>query len=119
MLKVFNIPNLLYLLINCGICYYISNIMLLFMTLDAVSLALDFVINNFNQNLTDSQIIQHNSKIYNIKSFERYVYYIIVSISYTIMQYLVFNENIYLIRQMVALTMLPIIFNDFICNDQI
>ena len=70
--------NFLFILTNLLLHYLFShfNILIIMMTIDNIYLAGNFLKNIFDENISESQIIISNNKLYSIGVIERYTCYI-------------------------------------------
>ena len=87
------------------------NIFILLLSIDNISYAYNFLINNYNKKLTYKQIIDNNNKTYLTPIFERYTFYGFITMIYYLFVTLIIREWILFIKFMLALTSLPIINN--------
>ena len=104
---------------NCSlfifITYFINiyNILLLFISIDNFSYAIDFIINilksKYNKIDNHKQIIIKNNNLYLGTSYEKYVFYIILYIFYNLLYYFV-TQNI-IIKYCTCFLIIPDIYN--------
>jgi len=93
--------------------YFIDdfNILLLLISLDNVSYAVDFMINNINKNLSYNEIINENNKLYLMPTFERYLFYGTITTIYHTIKLLILRDYILYIKIILSLSSYPYINN--------
>jgi hypothetical protein len=93
--------------------YFIDdfNILLLLLSLDNVSYAVDFMINNINKNLSYNEIINENNKLYLMPTFERYLFYGTITTIYHTIKLLILRDYILYIKIILSLSSYPNINN--------
>ncbi len=88
------------------------NIFISMMWMDGIFSALDFFNHCLNTDLTASQALQTNSKIYNVGLIERYAYYIVITLVDFFLKVFVFNNQLTYLKYFIVITMIPTFFNN-------
>jgi hypothetical protein len=87
------------------------NIFLLLLSIDNISYAYNFLINNYNKKLTYKEIIESNNKTYLTPIFERYLFYGFITITYYLFITLIMRNYIIFVKLLLALYAIPLINN--------
>lgn len=108
--------DIILLFINFLVMYICSglNLFVGLISIDSIYSAIDFIKNNSNPDLTESQVLVTNYNLYKVATIERSVYYITCQILYSFVTIFIFNSDVILIRYAIGLTLLPYIFNEYI-----
>jgi len=81
------------------------------LSIDNISFAYNFLVNNYKKKLSYKEIIDINNKKYLEPIFERYLFYGFVSLIYYIFVILIIRDYIIFIKVFLSLTAIPIINN--------
>lgn len=111
--------NFLFILTNLLLHYLFShfNILIIMMTIDNIYLAGNFLKNIFDENISESQIIISNNKLYSIGVIERYTCYIFFSIVLFFLKNFILNCNFLILDQLFILITIPYILNNCIYHN--
>lgn len=104
------------ILVNIFVMHICSkfNLLIGLLSIDSSYSAVEFVRNNIDKDLTESQILTTNEKLYKIGIIERYVYYIGLWALYLFFSIFVLNNNAIIIKYLAGLTLVPIFFNTIV-----
>jgi hypothetical protein len=93
--------------------YFINdfNICLLLISLDNTAYGLNFLMNNIDHNLTYKDIINVNNRLYKLQIFERYVFYIILTITYYFIKIFILNKYVFYLKIILSFLAIPLINN--------
>jgi hypothetical protein len=87
------------------------NIFLLLLSIDNISHAYNFLVNNYNQRLTYKDIVDINNKIYLAPIFERYCFYGLITLTYYLFDLLVIENYIIFVKFLLSIIAFPYINN--------
>jgi len=100
-----------------GLCFtYIFpsvGIFLSMLTIDSIYSAVDFGKHSMNQELSESMVLETNGNMYKVGIIERYIYYFTVAITNLFFSVFVFNHYFWFAKNLLVLTMVPVIFNNY------
>ena len=104
-------------IINIIIMYLCKNFVLCLglISIDSAYAAIDFIKGNIDKTLSDSQVLATNDKLYQIGTFERYVFYILINIIYSFSSYVVLNSDMFICKYLIGLLLIPKFFNVYMC----
>ena len=107
------------LLLNCGLCIFISyfidiyNTLLLLISIDNFAYAINFILYILNRKYDNKdnhkQIIIENNNLYFGSTYERYMFYILSYIIYNLIYYFVTEHSI--IKYLICFAIIPDIYN--------
>jgi len=87
------------------------NIFLLLLSIDNISYAYNFLVNNYKKKLSYKEIVDINNKTYLTPFFERYLLYGFVSIIYYILVILIIRDYIIFVKIFISLCAFPVVNN--------
>ena len=111
-----NIYDILLFFLNILVSYICSGLSLMvgLLSIDSIYSAIDFIKNNSDPGLTESQVLVTNNNLYKIPTIERSAYYLSCQLTYSFVTIFIFNSDVTLIKYAIGLTLLPCIFNKII-----
>jgi hypothetical protein len=100
-------------MINIAIMYLCKNFVLCLglISIDSAYAAMDFIKGNIDKTLSDSQVLATNDNLYQIGTFERYVFYMLINIIYSFFSYFVLNSDMTYYKYLIGLILIPDFFN--------
>lgn len=110
--------NIISIILNPIITYYCSgfNLFVCLLSVDSIYHAINFIANNANKNMSESQIMRSNNYVYKVGSLERYSYYAICYICLLFASFFIFNSDLSFINYAICFTLYPHFFNNVICS---
>jgi hypothetical protein len=95
---------------------YDYNFFLKLITLDSLFSALHFMKTFINKNLTESQVVLKSNNLYNGSLLDKYIYYMLLHISYKIFCTFLWIEDSYILYYIGLLSIIPIIINKILAS---
>jgi len=112
--RFITIYNVIMLVINSLMIYTFSLNITTLIYIDSLFHILNLVRNIINEKLSDKQVLIKNQILYKTDSLNRYVYYATINIFDNFLSYFIFNKNITIVKHILGLSIMPVIFNDYI-----
>src|SRR5689334_11268538 len=105
--------NILYSMAIIFVCFISNEYSLLckLITLDSLFSAIYFITNFINKNLSDSQILRNTSLLYRVGILDRYIYYILLSLCYKIINIFLWTDNIIPLYYFGIISIIPYVLN--------
>lgn len=112
----FRLYDIFLLFINLISSYVCSsfNLFVWLMSQDGIFSAIDFIKNNSNDELSESQVITKNTNLYMTGTFERSIFYACLHILYYFTTIFVLNTDVVFMKYIIGLVTVPYIFNHII-----
>lgn len=103
-------------MINLLMSYFLNtySVFVSLLSIDSVYCLVDFIKQNSDETLTDTEVLNTYSELYKVGTVERYIYYGLMQSIFTFGSTFLFNMDMPVTKYMMGLTLVPIIFNNII-----